>query len=125
MLEFSAEDIVSTSFVMRLRTSPTSVYLFAYARAHAPRKILHDAYHDVACRAGDEICAYIDSENYKYGLYDKVHIYARFKPVAYAVCEICELIGRDYRQKRSDNAEYERNDDGLVPRLQIPQKLEH
>ena len=35
------------------------IYLLAYARAHAPRKLLHDGYHDIACRAGDEVCAYV------------------------------------------------------------------
>ena len=93
------------------------VYLLADARAHAPRKLLHDGYHDIACRAGDEVCAYVYCKYDEDGLYDKVHIYARLQSVADIIGQICKLIGRNYRQKRSDEAEYQGNDNGLVPRL--------
>ena len=53
----------------------------------------------------------------KDGLYDKVHIYARLQSVADVVGQVCKLIGRNYRQKRADEAEDERNNNGLVPRL--------
>ena len=44
-------------------------------------------------------------------------IYARLQSVADIIGQICKLIGRYDRQKRADEAEDERNDNGLVPRL--------